>query len=251
MLLLCKFLKKCSAILLRLFSSSCSSLMERMCCLTFPFSETPQRFFIWLKAGEMLGQVIVFWVLFFLHFPSLETLVWFWQSSVDPFYAGIFIFCQALGDGSHLVSQHSGIVCAAYKCCLPFALVQVHIITLQPLRYVLVMFTRNILDPFWAEAFSLRLVFVRLLFVLFSKFESKLSQKFLQTRIPPALNRLFLRGRWWKQCTVSGITADGQPLWLYLVVLYLLLYILNTAAAAFLVLPRTFLDLGVDQRCHT
>lgn len=120
--------------------------MERMCCLTFPFSETPQRFFIWLKAGEMLGQVIVFWVLFFLHFPSLETLVWFWQSSVDPFYAGIFIFCQALGDGSHLVSQHSGIVCAAYKCCLPFALVQVHIITLQPLRYVLVMFTRNILE---------------------------------------------------------------------------------------------------------
>lgn len=98
------------------------------------FWNTP-KVFIWLKAGEMLGQVIV-----------LETLVWFWQSSVDPFYAGIFIFCQALGDGSHLVSQHSGIVCAAYKCCLPFALVQVHIITLQPLRYVLVMFTRNILE---------------------------------------------------------------------------------------------------------
>lgn len=74
---------------------------------------------------------------------------------------------------------------------------------------------------------------------------------FLQTSPPPGLNLLFLRGRWWKQCTVSGITADRQPLWLYLVLLYLLLYILNTAAAAFLVLPRTFLDLGVDQRCHT
>lgn len=110
------------------------------------FWNTPKVFYLTKGRWNAWSSNSFLGFIFFLHFPSLETLVWFWQSSVDPFYAGIFIFCQALGDGSHLVSQHSGIVCAAYKCCLPFALVQVHIITLQPLRYVLVMFTRNILE---------------------------------------------------------------------------------------------------------